>query len=300
MAKKKKLTFREAIVKVLSNGEPKHYTEIADEIIRLDLVKKYGATPAATVNVTINEDIRKFGNESHFESVGKYSGRYRLKPSVVPIKGNEEENDVSKIPSKSKSLDRTTDAPTTIEKTNTVSLDESTISEEHGIIGAFGMYWRRDKVNWKTTSVKLFGQTYKGKSEKVNFSGQVGIYLLYDGHSLIYVGQTKKRVDDNSLGARLKEHNSDKFAGRWDRFSWFGLRSVKENGQLMDLHSNAEIEFVISLLEGVLIECMEPPLNRRRGDRLDEIEFVQIEDEEIERKHTEKVLKQWLERVKNT
>ena len=67
--------------------------------------------------------------------------------------------------------------------------------------------------------------------------------------------------------------------GRWDRFSWFGLRSVSEEGQLRDVDtSSIDRDTLIATLEAVLIEALEPPQNRRRGDQFSAIEYLQVAD----------------------
>ncbi len=87
---------------------------------------------------------------------------------------------------------------------------------------------------------------------------------------------------------------TDSFCGRWRVgpsrvFSWFGIYPVESEGSLrtnVNL-SNIGVEVVISTLEAVLIEGLEPRQNRRRGDDFQAIEFLQSEDPEIElsRKH---------------
>jgi hypothetical protein len=83
----------------------------------------------------------------------------------------------------------------------------------------------------------------------------------------------------------LKQHTTDRLNGRWDRFSWFGVFPVTEDGSL---NSNANfsgimVPTVIAAMEAVLIEALEPRQNRRGGDwNVDAIEFIQEEDPEIE------------------
>ena len=62
----------------------------------------------------------------------------------------------------------------------------------------------------------------------VNFDKQIGVYPLYDGREIMYIGQAITQT----IGERLFQHTKDRLSGRWDRFSWFGLYSVNENGQL--------------------------------------------------------------------
>ncbi|MGR0481220.1 MAG: GIY-YIG nuclease family protein [Candidatus Electronema sp. V4] len=98
--------------------------------------------------------------------------------------------------------------------------------EQHEIITSFGMFWRRESIEW-TVKPKLLGMQQIGATP-VDFCKQLGIYLLYDGREVIYVG----RSTDRPLGKRLYEHTIDRLSTRWDRFSWFGLLPVADDGQL--------------------------------------------------------------------
>ncbi len=73
--------------------------------------------------------------------------------------------------------------------------------------------------------------------------GYSGIYLLYRRKSLYYVG-----LASNLLG-RLKTHQNDKHAGRWDRFVIYRIKHVR---YLKDL-------------ETLLVGVLGPPGNAVRG-----------------------------------
>ena len=62
--------------------------------------------------------------------------------------------------------------------------DEDEVQYE--IISSFGMFWRRDAIEW-TSSPKILGMQQLG-AKPVDFHKQLGIYLLYDGREVIYVG----------------------------------------------------------------------------------------------------------------
>jgi hypothetical protein len=113
----------------------------------------------------------------------------------------------------------------------------------------------------------------------VNFANQIGVYLLHDRERVIYVG----RATTDTLFARLKAHTAGRRGSRWDRFSWFGLRSVRDNGELSDGEATWSQEAVVETMEALLIESLEPPLNRRRGDNLSEAEYIQVPDPQIEK-----------------
>ena len=105
-------------------------------------------------------------------------------------------------------------------------------------------------------------------------ANQTGIYLLHDFRDILYIG----RAIDSSLGSRLLVHTRDRLKTRWNRFSWFGFRAVKANGTLDRISDNYELRDVISAMEALLIEALEPPQNRRGGDGFQGIEYIQAED----------------------
>ena len=82
---------------------------------------------------------------------------------------------------------------------------------------------------------------------------------------MIYVGQPGS--GNQRLFGRLKRHRRDALAGRWDHFSWFGLRRVKANGELSTekLKATATIATALNHMEAVLISAAEPSLNKQGG-----------------------------------
>ena len=127
----------------------------------------------------------------------------------------------------------------------------------------------------------------------VDFYKQLGIYLLYDGREVIYVG----RSTDRPLGRRLFEHTCDRMSARWDRFSWFGLLPVSETGELGQLPNTFEAAKIIPALEAILIEALEPRQNRKRGDDLAAVEYIQRVDPEIEKKKVKAILDSTLNKL---
>lgn len=151
-------------------------------------------------------------------------------------------------------------------------------AEEMGLINAFGMFWNRAQVFWRTSMPHLLGVQLAG-SQPVNFTAQAGIYILHDSNRPIYVG----RVVEPRLGPRLFEHTRDRLTGRCDRFSWFGVRSVGSEGQLNPSPSEGiSVGTLIATMEALMIEGLEPPQNRRQGDGFNAVEFIQVPDPEIE------------------
>ena len=245
----KELTWRKAIEKVLSEAPgAMHYKDLTEKIIQDGLRSSLGATPAATVYAQLHTSIKNEGDECPFQKIGRGLFVWKAKAGItqkpsVPVEEPEEEQEV-----------------------------------QYEIISSFGMFWRRDAIEWLSTP-KILGMQQIG-AKPVDFHKQVGIYLLYDGREVIYVG----RATDRPLGRRLYEHTADRLSTRWDRFSWFGLLPVSEAGDLGSLPESYLGMKIIPAVEAILIEALEPRQNRKRGDDLSAVEYIQKEDPEIQKK----------------
>ena len=263
----KEMTWRRAIDTVLSrSATPLHYKDITEKIIADGLRRSLGATPAAIVIAQISTSIKKEGANSPYVRVAK--GTFAL--AGAPIS-----NPLAEEPKK---------------LTPSVAESEET-EEQYDIVSSFGMFWRRDAVEWNATP-KLLGMQQIGTTP-VDFNKQLGIYLLYDGREVIYIGRTT----DRPLGRRLYEHTSDRLAARWDRFSWFGLLPVSEAGILGSLPITYDAAKMIPALEAILIEALEPRQNRKRGDDLSAVEYIQREDPSIQKKRVKESLELALNRL---
>jgi transcriptional regulator with XRE-family HTH domain len=253
------ITWREAVIRVLSDaGASMHYTDIADEIISRKYRRDVGATPANTVAVAITNEIRNKGSQSVFVRTGY--GEYILRKYTQAEKGR------AKSPSESKE----TEEP----------------EESKGIVNAFGMYWRRGHIDWTSSNVSLLGVQQIGASP-VDFASQRGVYMLHDGRAVIYVG----RATDQTLGKRLYQHTMDRLNGRWDRFSWFGVLRVSDKGKLSEPDASSYgLDDWISMMEALLIEGLEPPQNRKRGEDFRAVEYLQMKDPKIGKHEMEKLL----------
>ena len=246
----KELTWREAIERVLSEkGEPMNYLAITEEILEQNLRVSTGATPSYTVAAQLTQDLALPKGQSKFTRVSR--GIYGLAAWGSAV------------------------ASTTAE------------AGIHGTafqpgVQAYGMYWERSSVDWTKSSIALWGQQYQ-KSDQVDFAGQRGLYLLYDHRSIIYVG----RATQQSLGSRLRDHTCDRLRSRWDRFSWFCFWGVKESGELVSLWDESfDTETMISQVEGVFIEALEPTQNRQAGKGFVGIEYLQVEDPSFREQRT--------------
>lgn len=240
------MPWRDAIIKILEeSNEAMHYKAVAEKVAEDGLRRSVGATPANTVNQLLNNSLREEENTPFMRLGGGY---YTLRSK------SEQQQEVDE------------------------DLLDDNIEEEKNtaIINAFGMFWQRDLIQW-TTQPNLFGKQQIA-ADSVNFTEQIGVYLLYDGREVVYVG----RSIDRPLGRRLYEHTQDRLGARWNRFSWFGLMKVTEGAVLQNLSLAPSIDTVISTLEALLIEGLEPPQNRRRGDDFNAIEYLQAVDPQRE------------------
>jgi len=260
------LKWKEAIEKVLNEEKKQlHYTEIAELIAQRGYKTSLGATPQNTIVSTLITDIKK--GSSIFEKVG--AGIFILKKHLKEINENIETDET---------INRKKETPIAKKKRDVAN---------HKIINAFGIYWNRNLVHWKSVTPDLFGIQQIGAKE-VNFKDQRGIYLLHDNRETIYVGQ----AIEQALGKRLKDHTTDRLAGRWDRFSWFGFYPVKDDGKLnLDAQfSDFSVQILGDILEAILIESIEPRQNRKQGNSFVGLEFLQQEAPEIKQKQKKQML----------
>jgi hypothetical protein len=258
------MPWREAMIKVLAESDvPLHYSEIAQAIIDKEYRVDVGATPAATVAANLSESLRR-DNPSPFAKVER--GVYTLADRPAPV---------------------------AVSVDSGVADEAQVDAQEMGLINAFGMFWSRDRVLWKTTMPRLLGVQQSG-SASVNFTAQAGVYVLYDGSRAVYVG----RVTEPRIGLRLFEHTRDRLTGRWDRFSWFGVRGVDADGELRPIPSSGiAVTTLIATMEALLIEGLEPPQNRRQGDGFNAVEFIQDTDPEVIQARDRRVLDQLAQRA---
>ena len=255
------MTWRQAAIKVLTDAKSAmHYSDITDKIIENEYRKNVGATPAASVSVTLNYDINEKSEASTFVRVSP--GVYMLRPGAKATIADEKDA----LPDK---------------KAAKLAEEESS----PGLIQAFGMYWRRENVDW-TNNPKLWGQQQQGATE-VDFGPQIGVYILFDNRDVIYVG----RATDQPLGKRLYQHTFDRLTTRWNRFSWFGLQRVTSTGQLEPANfGSLKADDIVTALEAILIEGMEPPQNRRRGDDFRAVEYIQVKDRKLKKKELSAIM----------
>lgn len=103
------------------------------------------------------------------------------------------------------------------------------MAEKPFLIGAFGVFWSREQVEWKPgggASWQLLGKRGQRRPglRVCDFRNAQGFYLLYDDHGPTYVGLARGA---SGIGQRLQKHDaSDK---TWSRFSWFSFDGVVDS-----------------------------------------------------------------------
>ena len=244
-------SWKSAIITILTESkEPLHYHEITERIMTRGLKTTSGATPDATVNAQISSSIKHDGTSSPFLRVGK--GTFTLRPSSA----------VAHHP-----------------------VTEPEIETSDDVIRAFGIHWQREHVVWRRQP-RLYGRQQVA-AKSVDFSGQRGVYVLSDHHTVVYVGRAVER----DLGLRLYEHTLDRLSGRWNRFSWFGLYDVSDAGKLTEKALTPTFASIVTAFEAILIETLEPPQNRRRGDDFTAVEYIQDIDPELREQELQSTLR---------
>lgn len=272
-------TWHTAIEMVLrSNGKAMHYRDITQAIIDSGQ-QKNSANPAISVQMTLSNSLK----DPNTPFVRRGGGIYDLKARATPTETTPTAATVRvKAAQGARASTVMIDAPL-----DDADIVEAAVEAElAGPIKAYAMYWSRGDAS--AAKPNLVGEQVKG-AKGVNFSEQAGVYILHDGTRVIYVGQAG--VDGN-LGARLYAHTRNRLSGRWDRFSWFGVRGVNDDGTLEDMpQAGIDVTSFIGALEAVLIEALEPPQNRRAGEGFTEdIEWQQAEDPAVDRKRKKALL----------
>ena len=226
-------TWEEAVLHVLRNAtEPMHFGDIAEKILADGLKTTVGKTPQATVAAVLSR-------------LAPGIGVVKVRPGVFQLHHGSKAQAVEVEPDQADELD---------------AVDAS--ASRNISVAAYGLHWERDKVDW--SSRRIWGYDIQ-PNETVDFADQQGVYLLYSWQSVVYVGKTAAK--EGGLFQRLNDHHRRPvWSGKWERFSWFGIRRVSEQGNLLDDSNSASTAVVTALMEAVLIEAMRPAFNDQRGN----------------------------------
>jgi hypothetical protein len=157
------------------------------------------------------------------------------------------------------------------------------------LIKSYGTYWNPEIVNWgskgRGNKGELIGSvTFEEKKKDntkttvkkdIDFWDAKGIYVLHYEFKTVYVGKAHK----TSIGKRLRDHLTDRLAGRWDMFSWYSASSPKkiEGGVSSPGKRQITPETYINTFEALAILISDPPLNRKRESFMEAYEVVQKE-----------------------
>jgi hypothetical protein len=129
---------------------------------------------------------------------------------------------------------------------------------------------------------RLLGLATGNSGAIIDFAEQIGIYVLYnDPLQIMYVGQAGGRNDARIID-RLRTHTRDHLAQLWTRFSWFGIRWVKTDGDLAKgaAAANSPIPDVLDHMEAILRTITNPPYNRQGGRFGEATQYIQHRDAE--------------------
>ena len=128
----KELTWRKAIEKVLSEAPGAvHYKDITEKIIEDGLRTSLGATPTSTVSAFLTVAVKREGTNCPWQKVGK--GLYIWKTKAGITKPPEQ----------------------------MLPPEEETEEEQYEVVSSFGMFWRREAIEW-TGNPKILGMQQIG------------------------------------------------------------------------------------------------------------------------------------------
>jgi hypothetical protein len=146
------------------------------------------------------------------------------------------------------------------------------------LIKAFGLFWNPDLVDWGSVgagnSGKLIGKTkIDGEKFKIDYWEAKGIYVLHTDFKTVYVGQAYSVP----IGKRIRDHLSDRFAGRWDMFSWYSVSNPRKTQLDVSQPGQRSLnpDTIINTLEALAILVADPALNRKRESLTGAVEAFQ-------------------------
>ena len=164
-------------------------------------------------------------------------------------------------------------------------------AQDNNMITHYGLFWSERSVFWgrQKKSGELLGRskpktgrrgasTKEQREEKQReYRDFVGIYCLYGGGELLYVGEAGLGTK-STLFKRLKDHRKGPMSGRWDKFSWFGCERLEEREE------GPRITHVAALaqLEAILISITNPRFNKQSGTFANAVQVFQDPHDEAD------------------
>lgn len=133
------------------------------------------------------------------------------------------------------------------------------------LIKCYGEFWNPEMVEWGKRGSGNKGcliGSIKPAGKHIDFWEARGIYVLHDNFKCVYVGKAIR----TSIGKRLRDHLSDRLAGRWDMFSWYSTSAVRKSNADVSRPGGRHItpETIINTMESLAILIADPALNRKR------------------------------------
>ncbi len=120
-------------------------------------------------------------------------------------------------------------------------------------IQSYGLKWRYD-----------LGMTgFQAGADPVDFSGQIGVYILYRDDDIVYVGESSKGKKKGIYG-KLIGHKDDGWA--FSTYSWFGVLPLDAQNHIDLTAANLSAERLVKNLEAMLIYLLEPSWNTKPGE----------------------------------
>ena len=146
------------------------------------------------------------------------------------------------------------------------------------LIKSYGEFWNPFVVDW--SAGELFGKGPTAGKDKfpytIDFWNAKGIYVLLNDFKPVYVGQSFR--GNYSIAKRLKDHLTDRFAGRWTMFSWYSVNNANKTNRKVSACQNRQLKLDVAVdtLEALSILITDPPLNRKRNRIPNAREFTQV------------------------
>ena len=155
------------------------------------------------------------------------------------------------------------------------------------IIKNYGFLWDRNHVYRGAGSNAGHLKGTASGLVSADFREQIGVYVLYDStQRIVYVGQAGN--GNATLFTRLKNHMDGQLWNRWQYFSWVGFKDVNDDGGLSAQQkvdsgvSGFKYADALNEIEGILIEIIEPKLNKQSGRLKSAREYFQYRDDRLE------------------
>jgi hypothetical protein len=155
-----------------------------------------------------------------------------------------------------------------------------------GFVTHYGLFWSERDVLWsgkKGSPTQLKGRPKtrlerRGRpsaaevAQANNYADYVGVYCLYWGGRLIYVGEAGLGDKETTLLSRLKSHRKNHLADRWEEFSWFGCSKAELERTNLSAHD------CFAQMEAVLISVTNPGSNKQNGTFANAAQVFQVPD----------------------